>query len=88
MKKIIATLSAFFVILSQEILACEVCEKNQPELLRGITHGTGPQGYIDYIIIAISALIVIATMVYFIKYLVWPKEDDPNHIKRRIINEL
>lgn len=87
MKKIIASLGAFFVILLQGIIACEVCEKNQPEILRGITHGTGPQGYLDYIIITISAIIVLATMVYFIKYLVWPKEEDPKHIKRSIINE-
>jgi hypothetical protein len=71
----------------QYALSCDVCEKNQPKILRGITHGTGPQGTLDYIIISVSALIVLATLIYFVKYLLWPGERDPKHIKRSIINE-
>ena len=88
MKNLVMTLGAVLGLASQSVFACDVCEKNQPVVLRGITHGTGPQGTLDYIIIAISALIVLATMVYFVKYLVWPGEKDPKHIKRTIINEL
>ena len=88
MKKFIAALSALFIILIQNVMACEVCEKNQPAILRGITHGTGPEGNLDYVIIWSAVIIVLTTMVFFIKYLVWPKEEDPKHIKRTFINEI
>ena len=87
MKKIIAAFSALFIILIQNVMACEVCEKNQPKILRGITHGTGPQGNLDYFIIWTAVVIVLATMIFFVKFLVWPKEEDPKHIKRTFINE-
>jgi hypothetical protein len=87
MKKLIATLSVLFAILIQNVMACEVCEKNQPKVLQGITHGTGPEGNFDYFIIWTAVVIVLVTMIFFVKFLIWPKEEDPKHIKRNFINE-
>lgn len=67
-------------------LACEVCQSNQPKALKGITHGTGPQAELDYIIIWTAVVIVIATLFLSIKYLVRPKENQSNHIKFTAIN--
>jgi hypothetical protein len=68
-------------------LACSVCEKQQPKILRGITHGAGPQGRFDYIIIWIMVVITMATLYYSIKWLVRPGEKNGGHIKRFILNE-
>lgn len=64
--------------------ACEVCKKNQPKGLENITHGEGPSGTLDYIIIWTSVLIVVFTLVMSVKYLVQPKENNPDHIKHRM----
>ena len=68
--------------------ACSVCEKQQPKILRGITHGAGPQGRFDYIIIWIMVAITLATLYYSIKWLVKPGEKSGDHIKRFILNEV
>lgn len=78
----------FFMITSWEgVLACEVCQKNQPAPLRGITHGIGPTGTIDYIIIGVASVIVTLTLYLAIKYMVKPKEGKPEHIKNIVLNE-
>lgn len=68
-------------------LACSVCEKQQPKILRGITHGAGPQGRFDYVIIWIMVVITMATLYYSIKWLIRPGEKNKEHIKRFILNE-
>ena len=68
--------------------ACEVCQVNQPKLLKNITHGTGPQGNTDMIIIWSAAVIVTVTLFFSIKYLVNPKENNAGHIKNSVINHL
>ncbi|MBL7737111.1 MAG: hypothetical protein JNL51_16765 [Chitinophagaceae bacterium] len=67
-------------------LACGACEKQQPELLRGITHGTGPDSDWDYVIIATMAAIVVFTLFFSVKWLIRPGEGSNNHIKRYILN--
>lgn len=62
--------------------ACDACQKQQPKALQGITHGTGPQSEWDVPIIGVSAIIVVITLVFAVKYLVRPGEQDPGHIKR------
>lgn len=66
--------------------ACEVCKENQPKVLQNITHGTGPSGDVDYIIIWIAVIIVAITLLMSIKYLVRPGEQAPDHIKKSILN--
>ncbi|MEO6992933.1 MAG: hypothetical protein ABI273_04860 [Lacunisphaera sp.] len=68
-------------------LACELCEAQQPKLFRGLTHGGGPQGNFDYVIVAITAVIVLFAFVYAIKCVCRPGEQDANHIKRIILIE-
>ncbi|HTO15290.1 MAG TPA: hypothetical protein VLZ83_05950 [Edaphocola sp.] len=67
------------------LFACEACKKNQPEFLQGITHGTGPEGKWDYVIIVAAIIIVSITLFYAIKFLVNPRENAPDHIKNIVI---
>lgn len=66
--------------------ACPVCEKQQPKVLKGITHGTGPQNNWDYVIISIVAILVLITLFYSLKYLIRPGEKSESHIKNLFIN--
>lgn len=67
-------------------VACPECEKQQPKLLRGITHGAGPDSNWDYLIISVAVLIVLATLYFTIKWLVNPGEKSETHIKQWILN--
>lgn len=84
MKAIATTLAA--MLLSLTSFACEVCEKRQPQFLRGIAHGGGPDGGLDYVIVWATILIVLATLFYAIKYLVRPREEHAGHIKLLVID--
>ena len=66
--------------------ACDACQKQQPKVLQGITHGTGPQSGWDMPIIVVSAIIVLVTLFFAVKFLVRPNENAPDHIKRSILN--
>jgi phage shock protein PspC (stress-responsive transcriptional regulator) len=68
-------------------LACPACKKQQPKLLRGITHGVGPDSQWDYVIVVITLVIVLLTLFYSIKWLIKPNETRHLHIKTSIINE-
>lgn len=83
------TIALFFAMLLVGIktFACEVCKQNQPEVLQGITHGPGPSGNIDYIIMAVAILTVGLSLFLAIKYLVKPRETNADHIKNIVINE-
>ena len=66
-------------------LACEVCSKNQPRGFENITHGTGPQGNTDYLIVAIALVFVIAALSLSLRYLIRPGEKATDHIKHQIL---
>lgn len=68
-----------------DTMACPACEASQPRILRGITHGAGPSGKWDYLIVSIVAVIVLCTLFYSVKWLVRPGEHSPKHIKRLIL---
>ncbi|MDG2432361.1 hypothetical protein [Flavobacterium sp.] len=78
--------SIFFTALSVATYACPMCEKQQPKVLRGITHGAGPESNVDYVIVWAMVLFVLVTLFYALKYIIKPKENEANHIKRTIIN--
>ncbi|MBU0942257.1 MAG: hypothetical protein KKD36_12600 [Bacteroidetes bacterium] len=80
MKKSIYTfiLSTF----TMAIYACPMCEKQQPKILRGIAHGAGPESNLDYVIVWTMVAFVIITLFFSLKYLIKPKENEKNHIKR------
>lgn len=83
-QKIISILT--LLIFSLPVIACDVCEKQQPKFLQGITHGTGPESKWDYAIVSITAIIVLATLFYTIKWLINPGEKSNQHIKMFILN--
>ncbi|MBS1681763.1 MAG: hypothetical protein JST48_08640 [Bacteroidetes bacterium] len=87
MKKISALLLWLFVGWT-EAMACEVCKTNQPKVLQGITHGTGAQSDFDYVIIWTAVILVTLTFLLALKYLIKPKENDPNHIKNIIVEQI
>lgn len=68
-------------------MACAICEKQQPKILRGITHGGGPDSNLDYVAIFIMVLITVATLFFSIKWIIRPGERSGLHIKRTILNE-
>lgn len=84
MKKLLLSAFAIFPVLTG--LACPVCEQQQPKILRGITHGAGPQDNWDYVIVWIMVLIVVVTLYFSIKWIIRPGEKSQTHIKRLILN--
>ena len=66
--------------------ACPACEKQQPKLLKGITHGAGPSGNWDYVIVAVAIVITLVTFYYALKWMINPGESNINHIKRTVLN--
>lgn len=75
-----------FMLIQLTVMACPMCEANQPKIFRGITHGAGPESNWDYLIISVTAIIVILTLFYSVKWLIKPGEKSGDHIKRFIIN--
>ncbi len=65
--------------------ACPACEKQQPKILRGITHGAGPQGNWDYVIVWVTVAIVLVTLFFTVKWLIRPGEKSAQHIKRWVL---
>lgn len=87
MKKILSIFTVLFFLGSRLSWACDVCEKNQPAGFENITHGAGPSGTLDYIIIWTGVVIVTATLFFSVKYLVKPQENNPDHVKYIVKNE-
>lgn len=85
MKRLVLLIVFIFTVL--RTFACPVCEKQQPTLLKGISHGTGPQSDWDMVIIWIAIAIVILTLFFSIKFLVKPGEKAESHIKRFILSD-
>lgn len=73
------------IFIAQIAIACPVCEKQQPKITQGLTHGVGPQSNWDWVIIAIISLITVLTLIYSIKYLIKPGEKNNDHIKQSIL---
>lgn len=67
-------------------LACEVCERQQPAILKGIVHGAGAESRWDYLIVSIVMAIVVLTCFFSLKWLLQPGERSGQHIKRKILN--
>ena len=79
------SLTIIITFLVSFLSACPVCEKQQPRITMGLTHGAGPESNWDWVIIAAITLITILTLFYSVKYLIRPGEQKPNHIKNFII---
>ncbi len=77
-----------FALSLQMVVACPVCEKQQPEITRGLTHGAGPQSNWDWVIIAVITAITLLTLVFALKYIIKPGEKSSDHIKQSILTNL
>jgi len=86
MKKRYLILS-ILLFITHIISACPVCEKQQPSITMGLTHGAGPSSNWDWVIIAVMSLITLLTLVFSIKYLVKPGEKNSDHIKNSILSD-
>ncbi len=87
MKKLISIFTFLFFLGNQLSWACDLCKKNQPAGFENITHGPGPSGTLDYIIIWTGIVIVAVTLFLSLKYMIKPKEGNPDHIKNIVKNE-
>lgn len=67
--------------------ACPLCKEKQPAGFENITHGEGPDGNMDYVIMWTAIVIVGYTLIMSIKYLVRPKEGQQDHIKNIIVQD-
>ena len=79
-------LFALLMLGASAVYGCPVCDKQPPRILKGITHGAGPQTNWDYVIVYLVAAVVVATLIFSILWLVRPEEKDTSHIKRAVLN--
>lgn len=83
----ILLLAAVLVLVNHLTLkACEACNQNQPKILRGITHGSGPQSNWDYFIVVIMVLVTLYSFYATVKCFVKPTEKRYDAIKNTILN--
>lgn len=85
MKRLLILFPFAIAVLTRRTFACEICSSQQPSFLRGLTHGAGPQGNLDYAIVASALAIALFALAWAIKCLVRPGEYHPEHIKRTIL---
>lgn len=85
MKYIQIIIVAFLLLIQTNAYACPACEEQQPTITRGLTHGAGPTGNWDCVIIILMAVVTIITLIYSIKYLIKPGEKEKSHIKQSIL---
>lgn len=79
-------LMVLLLLISAIGKACPICDAKQPKGFKNITHGEGPEGNIDYIIMYGAMVIVGYTLIMSIKYLVNPKEQKKDHIKNIVVD--
>ncbi len=75
-----------FLCVNVAAWACPACEKQQPAITRGITHGGSPASNWDWVIIAVITIITILTLIFSLKFLIKPGEKNSDHIKQSILN--
>jgi hypothetical protein len=86
-QKAALSLIVLFNIAALPAMACEACQKQQPKIFQGITHGAGPSSNWDYVIVVLMVIITVYTLVVTVKRVVKPEENDSSHIKRMIFNQ-
>ena len=52
-----------------------------------MNHSATAHSFIDLMLVAGAALVVILAFYLAVKYTFWPGERSPNHIKRRILDD-
>jgi hypothetical protein len=84
MKKLVMTV--WLVAAAGVSHACDVCTRQQPKVWRGVTHGAGPDGVWDYVIVGATAVIGVIALFYATMWIVRPGEREPGHVKYSIFN--
>ena len=84
--KLIIALTIPLCFITALVAACPACEKQQPKITQGLTHGGGPGSNWDWVIIGIITLITVLTLVFSLKFLIKPGEKNTDHIKQSILN--
>ncbi len=79
-------LTIFASLLSLAANACPACEKQQPKVLQGISHGAGPQSNWDYVLVWATVILVVLCFFFSIKWLTRPGEKSKDHIKRTVLD--
>ncbi|MEO6849120.1 MAG: hypothetical protein ABI166_00755 [Mucilaginibacter sp.] len=79
-------LSALLLSAGLPVMACDACKKQQPKLLQGITHGSGPNSNWDYLIVSIMVIITVYSFYAMIKCMAKPGDKAHQHIKNIILN--
>jgi hypothetical protein len=74
------------LLMRLPVLACPACKRQQPRLLQGITHGTGPGSQWDYVIVCVALALTVLVLYYSVKWMIRPGEQAPDHIKQFILN--
>ena len=72
----------FWLITTNMLTACPLCEKRQPAGFANITHGTGPEGAFDYWMLYGSIGVVIITLLLFIRFMISPETAAMRHLKQ------
>lgn len=85
MKKI-KFLSIIILFAGTYYKACETCKLRQPKITKGWTHGVGPESNWDWFIVGLIAAITLFTLIFSIKFLIFPNEKNKKHIKNSILN--
>lgn len=62
MKKVFFLLA--LLVMTLVVSACPTCSQQQPRILRGISHGAGPESNWDLLIVTAMALVVVATLFF------------------------
>jgi hypothetical protein len=52
-----------------------------------MSHSAASHSFVDLLLVAVAALVVILTFYLAVKYTFWPGEKSTNHIKRRILDD-
>ncbi len=78
--------TALLSAASLPVLACEACKKQQPKLLRGITHGSGPDSSWDYVIVSIMMIITLYSFYAMIRFMAKSRDEVHQDIKTSILN--
>lgn len=87
MKNLKQKLTLIFLLIINFSWACDACKLAQPPVTRSFTHGAGPQGNLDWIIVGVVSVIIIYTLIFSVKYLAKPGEKKKDHIKYSILQD-
>lgn len=47
----------------------------------------GPEGPLDIVLVALGVVVVVLVCIYTVKFMIRPRESDPDHIKRQILRD-